>query len=133
MQDARGIQFSPETVAAFRRCASIYTWAGLFVPWVFILLAHAEWLLAWRELGQRPIAWQHDPTSIRSLDPLHIFTGLTLVASIAALPLVLPLAFFSKESVAKGAIWMLVVGLAWVLALLYIFWDPLVVMEWWMD
>jgi hypothetical protein len=114
------------------------TLAAWSYPVLLVASFYLTWLLAWAELGHRPVASADDPSGISMfVDMAYLIPGLSLI--------LFPLAMTwgINATVWFGAIrrWstpsiLLSVGFllcVWIIAFAVLRWDPLCVLDWYMD
>ena len=106
-------------------------WLALAPPFLPLAALYGAWLLAWTLLGHRPRPALNDPAE--SLGPIYYLSGvaffLTPVLGIISLSSV---ALFSTPRRRAVLGTLLLVGL-WLVVLGLLRWDPLQVVDWWLD
>ena len=106
-----------------------------FYPTVLVAALYGTWLVAWLVLGHMPRPSIDDPKYISvTVDVAYVFAGLLLVgfpaAAIIGIAMQLSVA---QRSWLRRLFCSAVLIVVWGFAIAFLRWDPLLVMEWYMD
>jgi hypothetical protein len=111
--------------------------ATLVYPLVVLFFLYGEWLLAWSALGHPPLPSWDDPMSIPLSSWLHIPTLVVFVgwgpALLVSLVLNPVLGLLPRFSPRRLALRILAVLACWGAYMALLLWDPLQVLNWFLD
>ena len=104
-------------------------------PTLLVVAFYGTWLTAWLTLGHMPRPSLDDPKSISMVvDIPHVCTGVLLVGFPAAVlaGVVIQLSI-TERSWSRRFLRCAVLVVTWIATIAFLRWDPLLVVEWYMD
>jgi hypothetical protein len=124
---------------AGRRLTALY-WVSLCYPVLVLSSLHVTWFVAWAALGHPPRPSLDDPKDINQILIPYVVTGILLVGSPIALIAATGLSVIRVIQGPKGkaggvrlASLLVNAPTSWVAGWLLLIWDPLDILNWYLD
>ncbi len=130
----RTLDYSPLDDTLGKRLVTVANVIAWGYPFVLPGAFYAAWLLAWMKLGHAPRLWWDDPAE--TLGVIYWASALPIlllpIAGAATICSVLSRLASPRHRFAAVTSAVLIAGL-WVGAIKFLQWDPIDVINWWMD